>query len=210
MVLEEVVISGPNLGNYILEILPFAIGMIIYTIFVFNFYKLMSKRDIIKLDLHQKYGGMHGEVEKYFLVPALYILEYIIFYPIISLFWFSVISIILIALSKSVEIGVILIIAISLVTAIRAAAFYKEELAKDLAKILPLTLLAIFLVDIGTFSFSELVLRIQQAVGMWDIILYSLLFLIGIEIIFRIITRIIKFAEESNVDPDEPPEPVED
>ena len=77
------------------------------------------------------------------------------------------------------------------VASIRIAAYYKEDLAKDLAKMLPLALLGIFLLDMTAFSFSESVAIFGNVPAMIPTLFYYWVFVIALEFILRILNLMV-------------------
>jgi len=138
------------------------------------------------MDLHQYSSSLEGSIEK-FVKVLLYVFEFLIIFPLFIFFWFGVIAIILLMLSKN-PLGQILIIAMALVASVRITAFYNEDLAKDLAKMFPFALLGVFLVDMSSFSFSEFLVVVKQVPSQWETLLYYLLFLVALELFLRILT----------------------
>ncbi len=90
-----------------------------------------------------------------FLHVVAYILKYLIVFPLFAFFWFAVLTMMLTFLSQGRELADTLLIALATVSAIRFSAYYNEDLARDLAKILPFALLALFLIDASFFSFGD-------------------------------------------------------
>ena len=89
----------------------------------------------------------------------------------------------------------ILLVSIALVSTVRIAAYYNEDLSKDLAKMQPFALLGIFLIDISYFSFSASLEVIKQIPSFWKIMIYYLIFAIVLEFILRIGSGIIRRDE---------------
>ncbi len=189
-------IGGFDHSQFLREVYPislYVLGAAIYVIFIWHFYKNLGKRDIFKLDL-SKYGD--NESVKKDLSVFLYVLEYIIFLPFITFFWFIIMAIFLFILSNT-TVNTILIISITLVATIRIAAYYKEELAVELGKILPFTLLAIFVTEPFLFSRSTILGKLGSMLSIDKGILVTLfdylIFIIILEIFLRIIYSIFAF-----------------
>ncbi|MFC1801468.1 hypothetical protein ACFLZB_03310 [Nanoarchaeota archaeon] len=169
----------------------FVIGMVIYSLFVFKFYRFLGRRDIFELKLKEKYG-----VGK-FLGVIWYIVEHLVLFPLFVFIWFMVVSGLLMLLSKNQTVGGILLIAMALVAAVRITAYYHEDLSKDLAKMLPFALLGIFLIDISFFSWSTSLDLIKQVPSFWNIVVYYLVFIIVLEFVLRIISLMIPKRKEN-------------
>jgi len=176
----------------------FAAVIVIYGIFVFYFYRYLAKKNLIELNLSQYNTYSHPAMIKTF-ASIFYIIEYIIILPVITFFWFAVLAILILLLGEGMDVGTILLISAALVAAVRITAYISENLSRDLAKMLPFTLLAIAITKPGFFEVSELISRFSGIPNLLSHILYYLLFIITIEITMRIIdffTKIFKTTKE--------------
>ncbi len=171
-------------------VVVYILGMTVYAVFVFRFYRFVASRDMFQLNLAQHEQSRHRWV-KAFLDFTLYIVEYIILFPVFAFFWFAVLTAILTFLSKGNSFSDVLLMALATVSAIRVAAYYNEDLSKDLAKILPFAVLAIFLIDASFFTISESLDVLKEAEGYSEKILYYLVFLIALEFALRLIFGVI-------------------
>ena len=171
-------------------VLVYILGMTVYAIFVFRFYRFVASRDMFQLNLAQHEKSRHS-LARTFLDITLYIVEYIILFPVFAFFWFAILTAILTFLSKGNSFSDILLMALATVSAIRVSAYYNEDLSKDLAKILPFAVLAIFLIDASFFTISESVDILREAGGYTEKVLYYLVFLIALEFALRLIFGVI-------------------
>lgn len=162
----------------------------IYAIFIWKFYRFLAKRDLLELNL-RKYSTAEHPVIKRISTSALYFLEYIIILPVIVFLWFSILSVFIIVLSENQSIEHVLLIAASIVASVRLTAYFNEELSKDIAKLFPFTLLAIFLVNPASFSVIAITEGIGQIPNLLGNVFSYLLFIIGLELIMRILFLII-------------------
>jgi len=131
-----------SLGILLLEI-------VIYSIFIFKFYRFLASRDIIKVNYSR-----YSNVGLRFIRWIGYLLQNIFLFPVIVFFWFAILAMFLGFLGKHQTTESILLVSIALVSAVRVAAYYSEELSRDLAKMLPFALLGIYLVDQSYFEFA--------------------------------------------------------
>ena len=99
-------------------------------------------------------------------------------------FWFAVFGLFMIIFTN-LEIDFILLVSAIIVAAIRITSYYKENIAKEVAKLLPLTLLTISLLAPGFFEFERILNNINLVPGFFSQILNYLGFLIILEIILR-------------------------
>ena len=166
-------------------LLLFVLGMVVYSVFIFKFYRFVAKRDIFELNLKQYSKSSDSIIQKIW-GSILYVIEYILLFPIFTFFWYGMIAIFLVFLSREQSVQNVLLVSIALVGAIRITAYYNEDLSKDLAKMLPFALLGIFLVDISFFSFSTSISLVMEIPSFWSIILHYLVFVIALEFVLRI------------------------
>ena len=115
-----------------------------------------------------------------------YFLEYLILLPILVFLWFGVFTLFLVLLTENLDLNTLLIISATIIVAIRLAAYYKEDLAKDLAKLLPFTLLGVSLTQNTMFSFSKILGQIAGLPQFFNHIIIYLLFVMCIEFILRL------------------------
>src|SRR3989344_6884005 len=98
----------------------FVIGMVIYAIFIFRFYRFIGSRNVFKpIDKSAKWTR-----------KLLHSLDYVFFYPIIAFFWFLVLSVLLSILSQAVAIANIFMASMATVVTIRVLSYYSEELSR--------------------------------------------------------------------------------
>ncbi len=173
-----------------LPLMLFVAGIFIYAFFVYKFYRFLAKKEIFKLDLH-KYGeSVFGSIGRFFSV-IIYMIKYLIIFPLFIFFWFGILSLILAVLSRNHAVSQILLLSMALVAAIRIAAYYNEDLSKDLAKMMPFALLGVFLVDMSFFSLQTTVETIKQFPLMWKQMAYYLYFTIALELFLRVVHFIL-------------------
>lgn len=177
----------PENYRLIAILLFFTIIIAIYGIFVFKFYKFLARRNIVDLDLNKYNTSEHPFFTKIFAI-LFYVLEYIIILPIITSFWFAILAIFLLVLSKTQDVSMILTISAALIAAVRLTSYISENLSQDLAKMLPFTLLGLFLIEPGFFSVDLFIDRIGQIPSLLSHVPYFIVFIILLEFILRIIT----------------------
>ncbi|MBT3985703.1 hypothetical protein HOD38_02630 [archaeon] len=181
----------------------FIIGMVIYTVFVFKFYKFIARKDIFELNLNQ-YNSAEQGLFKQAISVFFYIIEYILIFPIFVFFWFGILTILLAFLAEGQPLTAILLVSMALIGTVRVAAYYSEDLSRDVAKMLPFALLGVFLINITNFSYIAAFELLSDLPSHWEIIPYYLIFIILLEFILRIITLLAGW-----IIPNEEPEPEE-
>ncbi len=146
----------------------YTFGMVIYAVVIWHFYRNLAKKEIFT---KKGTGG--------------YILKYLILFPLISFIWFLIISVFLFFLAKGLSVEGVLLASITIVSAVRVAAYYNEDLSKDLAKMIPFALLGIFIVDPSYFSYELVIQRIDTLPTLFPLVLRYLLFVYMLEIVLR-------------------------
>ena len=168
----------------------YVLGMAVYAVFVFKFYRFVASRDMFEMNL-SKYEQSRHRWLRAIIHVTMYTAKYIILFPVFAFFWFAVLTLILTFLSKGQSFSDILLMALATVTAIRVTAYYNEDLSKDLAKILPFAVLGIFLIDASFFRVSESLEVLEESQHYTEHILYYLVFLIAVEFALRLIVGIL-------------------
>ena len=145
------------------------------------YYKQLARRDLFEipeLDLKSKFTNVLDRI--------IYFLKYLFIFPIYSFIWFLIFSFLLFVLSKSRPIEDILFLGIIVVAATRIGAYVSEKLAEDMAKLLPLTLIAIFLIDPKGVTIKTITSSIPVLLQQIPRVAKYLLFIIAIEWLLRI------------------------
>ncbi|MBR9700233.1 hypothetical protein GOV09_07295 [Candidatus Woesearchaeota archaeon] len=165
------------------------LGIAVYGVFIFKFYRFLARKDIFNLNLAKYNQAVHPVLEKFFAL-ILYFVEYIIIFPLFIIFWFLVLSTLVGLLSKRGFQDVFLI-SMAIVSATRIAAFYNEELSKDLAKMIPFALLAVLIIDITFITFESIKVVLNNILISWKTIFYYLVLAMGLELFLRMIDPVI-------------------
>ena len=152
----------------LITLATYTIGMLAYAIIIWHFYRNLAKKEIFK---KKSTGG--------------YIVKYLILFPLVSFLWFLVLSVFMFFLAKNMSIENVLLVSITIVSAVRASAYYNENLSKDLAKMIPFALLGIFIVEPTYFSMGLVIQRITTFPTLFPLVLRYLLFVYVLEIILR-------------------------
>jgi hypothetical protein len=153
-------------------------GITVYAIFIFKFYKYMATRDIFSLK--DKYG------KSSFTRHLLYFLEHIVLVPLLMFFWFAVIAAFMILISD-MDTGTIIMIAAGMVAAVRVTSYYNESISQDLAKLIPLSLIVVFITDPASITWTEYVSTLESIPNLLETLGYYILVLSPLEFCMRIV-----------------------
>jgi hypothetical protein len=164
----------------------FSFGMFLYGVFIWHFYRLLARRELISSRFGSKY--LHTGEKKLEVVGIFtYIIKYIFLFPLVIFAWFIVYSIFMFFLAQSLSSDTVFLIVSSLVVATRIAAYYNEDLSKDIAKLLPFALLGIFLYNPVYFNISDILLKLKEIPVFVTQIAQFLVFAITVEAVLRTI-----------------------
>ncbi len=190
---QGMIYSVPEGSRYLVSLFLYTFFIVIYSVFVWKFYKFLASRDIIELNLKQYNHSKYPGLEKFFVV-LLYTLEYMVILPFLVLFWFAIFSAFLLILSESQSAQQILLISAAIIASTRITAYISEDLSKDIAKILPFTVLAMFVLGSKFFDIENLFLKISQIPLLFDNILGFVIFIFVIEFLLRGIHSLIQLV----------------
>ena len=196
MDINDIFPNGLELRNALDLLRPLTIyilGMSAYAIFVFKFYRFVAKRDIFQFDV-SKYEESKIKAIRVLLYTIFYAGKYIILFPVIAFFWFVILTLMLTFLARDQPLSDILLISMAVVGTIRATSYHNEDLSRDLAKILPFTVLGIFIIDVSFFRISGSLDVLKQVDDQRESILYYLAFLILWEFFLRVLIRVLKIV----------------
>lgn len=144
------------------ELIVFTISILIYVVFVWEFAQQVGERDLFELKLWKyDFSGVKWRKIKKGGSILLYLLKYGLIFPLYVTAWFIVFSVLFFIMGKTLSVSQVVLIAMALVSTIRITTYFNEGLAHDLAKLLPFTLLGIFLTQPNFFEIDLLINRIQ-------------------------------------------------
>jgi hypothetical protein len=141
----------------------------------------------MNLDLNRYNTSKHPFFTKLIAV-VLYFIEYLIVLPFLIFVWFTVFATFLILLSDSLQIQTILFLSVTIIAAIRMISYIPKngnEVAQEVAKIIPYTLLAVFVLDPQFFEFSRVLNHLVQLPALYNNVITYISFIFVLEVILR-------------------------
>lgn len=174
----------PAWGQSFINLFLLVLMIFIYAIFIWHFYRYIAKKNLLELNLN-KYNRSEHPVFAKLVAGMFYFLEYIIILPFLIFFWYFIFTFFLLFLTQELEIGSILIISAAIIASVRMAAYYKEDVAKEIAKMLPFMLLGISLLTPGFFSFERILSQLEVLGDFFSNIFHYLSFIVCLEILLR-------------------------
>ncbi len=179
-----------------------AVLIVIYSLFIWKLHKFIAAKNIFNLDLH-KYNKLEHATTTKLLAGVLYMLEYIVILPFIIFFWFAIFTIFLILFTEGIEVSALLLVSAVIISAIRITAYIKEDIAIEVAKLLPFNLLAIAIITSDLFDVTKILNQLTQIPSFLSSIIIYLLFIIILESILRFFDFIFSLFELHEEIPEE-------
>jgi hypothetical protein len=156
--------------------------MVAYAIFVFSFYERVSRRLLFEFEVRGK--SLAGF--PLFWARTVYGLKYLFVAPLFLFSWFALLAALVLLLQSSMPLEEGLLIGMSMLATIRVCAYYKEQLAEDLAKILPLALLGIFLLDRSLVNLATFMAKFDDLPLLLTTLATYFAFMVVLEFVLRI------------------------
>ena len=97
----------------------------------------------------------------------------------------------------------ILLISAAIIASTRVTSYISEDLSKDLAKILPFTILAAFILGSSFFNVEGVMTKISQIPSLFDNIITFVVFIFIIEFVFRLLFSVFQFVKSKDEDNEE-------
>lgn len=183
---NELISAVPPTAQSFIKFFVISLLIVLYCLFIWKFYKTIAKKNLIELNL-SKYNKSKHPVTNQLIAGGLFLLEYLLIVPFAVFLWFSALTIFLILLAESASLNMILILSATTIAAIRMISYHNEELSSEVAKLIPLTLLATSLFEPNFFSVERILGQIQAIPGVFGNVLTYLLFIVILELILRLL-----------------------
>lgn len=176
--------SLPLWSQNLLNLFSLAILILVYAVILWKGHKFISKKNLLDLNLNQYNNVNHPFFSK--LVKAgFYLLEYIVIYPLIIFVALGIFTGMLIVLTQNLTVEEILLVSAVVIAAVRMTSYYKEALSREIAKLIPLTVLAVSILSPGFFEFGRVFESVTQLPSLFTRIGIYIFFIVGIEIFLR-------------------------
>lgn len=156
--------------------------MAVYAVFVFTFYERVSRRLIFTFEVRGRATQGFG----LFWARTVYGLKYIFFAPLFLFSWFALLAGLILVMQASMPLQEGLLIGMAMLATIRVCAYYREQLAEDLAKILPLALLGIFILDRSGVDLDGFVMKLGDLPTLFGSLAVYFGFMVCLELLLRV------------------------
>jgi hypothetical protein len=150
--LEEDMLVGPLYdfldNNSVLDFLLFIIGVAVYSLFVWYFYRFISKRDL----LPKFFYPLTNEKNESKIKIVKYTVAYLGVFPLIVFAWFIVLAFFVFLIGKEMPFEIALFVSLIIIAVVRILSYYREDASKEVAKMIPYAILSIFLTSLVVFN----------------------------------------------------------
>ncbi len=196
---DALISAVPPTVQLFIKFFVIALLMVIYALFVWKFYRTIARKNLIGLNLNKYNKSKHPLTTK-FIASILFFVEYILIAPLAIFLWFAAFTILLILLSETSSLSLLLILSATTIAAIRMVSYHNEDLARDVAKLIPFTLLATSLLQPNFFSVDRILGHVSQIPAIFGNVFTYLFFIVILEIVLRMLDFVINlFGFEYNI-----------
>jgi len=191
--------------NKFFYLLTLVLLIFVYCFLIWEFYRFISKRDILDFNL-DKYTLSGSSFFAKISGGFFYFLEFLFLLPMMILISFAFFSFLLIGLIEtSISVSHILLISATIISVIRLSTYYSESFSQEIAKLLPLTLLAVAITRSDLFDITKLFSGLSQIPSLMGEISIYFLFIFLLEFLLRLselFFSVIGIKEKDNKDED--------
>jgi len=128
--------------------LLFIIGIAIYALFVWYFYRYISKRDIFPKFFYILEKEENPTKAKVVIFAAIYIFSF----PAIIFLWFIVLAFFVYLIGEEMPMHLAVFVSMAIIAVVRILAYYREDASKEIAKMIPYAILAFFLTSVAVYE----------------------------------------------------------
>jgi len=158
----------------------YTLGFTLYAGTIFFFYKHVSRRLLIEYRTPKVDGWQRV------FANVFYDLKYLLLSPLILLVWAVIIASMVFLLGKGLTTEQALFAAIALLATVRITAYFNEDLATDVAKLVPLSLLGIMALDTRAIDLERFWEKVQTLPEMIAPAVYAFVFVVLLELVLRV------------------------
>ena len=186
---EEAFFSADGTG---IAFFAFIIGIAIYSLFVWYFYRFISKRDAL-LVFFRSYNKRENPSK---IIKIIFSVIYIVLFPIIIFAWFTILAFFIYIIAEGMPLYIAIFVSMTIIAVVRMLSYYREDAAKEVAKMIPYAILSFLLTSVAVyanpnfFTDKEIHALPNTFLGNFEEILTAVLFVSAIEFVFRLFWHI--------------------
>ena len=170
----------------------FIVGIAIYALFVWYFYRFISKRNAL-ITFFRSYGKQENPSK---ITKVTYATLYIVLFPIIIFAWFTILAFFIYIIAEGMPLYIAIFVSMTIIAVVRILSYYREEAAKEVAKMIPYAILSFLLTSVAVYANPNFFLDKDlhsvpnTFIGNFEEILTAVLFVSAIEFSIRLIWHI--------------------
>jgi len=167
----------------------FIAGIAIYSLFVWYFYRFISKRAAIT-EIIRRFSKKENRTRTTRIIEAII---YFILFPIIIFVWFSFLAFFIFIIAEAMPFYIAIFVSMTIIAVVRILSYYKEDAAKEVAKMIPYAILSFLLTSVAIyanpnfFQDKELIAIPNTFLVNMEEILTAVFFVTVIEFTFRVL-----------------------
>jgi len=200
----EYAISQYEIGVKFKDVLPVAIGILLFSYFIWKTSSILSRREVFKKKITYTASGAPPSLSKQRIS---YAVKYIIIFPIIMYGWVVVCFFFMWTLNTSLNFDILTLVMVGIISASRIAAHWNEKLAEDIMKFLPFNLLFTLLLN-PNLDFVKIVDAIDNFPPVMLELTIFIVFLGVLEAILKLIYFLVSKTRHSSDKGNLPIEPA--
>lgn len=127
--------------------LAFIVGIATYSLFVWYFYRFISKRDLFPKLFYVLENEKASIIKK-----IIHVAIYAVSFPIIIFAWFSVLAFFIYIIAEGMPLHIAIFISMTIIAVVRILTYYREEAAKEIAKMIPYAILSFVLTSVAIYA----------------------------------------------------------
>ena len=128
--------------------LAFIIGIALYALFVWYFYRFISRRDLFP----KLFYVISNEPKISKIKKIIYAAIYVVSFPIIIFAWFSVLAFFIYIIAEGMPLFIAIFISMTIIAVVRILSYYREDAAKEIAKMIPYAILSFVLTSVAIYA----------------------------------------------------------
>jgi len=185
--------------------LMFIIGIAIYSLFVWYFYRYISQRDLFPRLFSAIFQHKQDENASKSM-NIVFAVIYTILFPLVIFVWFVPLAFFVFLIGEDMPFQMALFVSLAIIGVVRILTYYREEAAKEVSKMIPYAILSFFITSLAVFAspnfFTEKHAQsiptqfIDNFEGIVAAILLITVFEFGFRIAFIIKRRLLPVSEK--------------
>jgi hypothetical protein len=126
----------------------FIAGIAIYSLFVWYFYRFISRRAALT-EIIRHFDKRENRSRATIIIHSI---MYIILFPIIIFVWFTVLAFFIYIIAEGMPLYIAIFISMTIIAVVRVLSYYREEAAKEVAKMIPYAILSFLLTSVAIYA----------------------------------------------------------